>query len=991
MANWGSAGDPPRRPRVEALLARRWSVPVMQVVAGAGSGKTTALRSAVEANRLDPQGIDVYAAVEPEGDLDRALTRLAEQLAEFGDADDLVRTATALAPRHVSLIIDDAHKLTDPDELLRLPARLPANVHLVIASREPLDLGDAPAIVDDDLGFDDDEIADLAKATGRDVDGLTSIGRWAAGVDLAATAGRAAVDRAVGETLLGELSPDLRLAVETLAIVGRADDALLAALGVPTLAVTLAEHVPLIRQEDSDAVAHDLLRDALRTRVPEASAMRRTAAATLAGTGADERAADLLVDDGDWEAALDVVATTAIGGLSSAGHSVARRWLNRVPPEYLDHPTCGLMRAAIARRQDPAIPQVRTDLEAAISEFRARGHQAGELAGLTILGYLHARVTGDLLGLAGVHARVSELHEAGCHAAAGLAMLGTAVISHVTGDTAGAIRLLDALPRASLTAEWQGIADWYHCMALLDLGRPDDAVAVRDHTVDGDMRPMEEQLHGTTWARWARGQVVEVSEELRHGVDHPDDQLPRERADSGLYAMGLLSAVGDLAAARRGEALVRAHIGPDDHTLRGNLTVSETMLAVAEGDEARAASLLRSRFPDGLGGPDDWRSIIRLLPLPYVTMPETRDAIDAHGAPGVWAHALDGARLLVRARVGAASDWTHPWWDDPGRMVANLGLRWTLELAGRAHNAGFPDARAACSQILEWFPDAIRILGMFREDVDASLAKGAASLLAELPAPPSAPVDITLLGPASMRRGDIDVTDKDWRRERVRALLSLLVIHRTVTRERASTWLWPDLSAERAAANMRTTLNYLQRVLEPDRPKNAAPWSVRNEGTTLRIVVDDHLSVDVWEFEHRADTAERLEAAGDPVAALDDRLAAIALWNGDPFVECRYEEWALAEAERLRLRLLRQLVRAAEVSGAVGRASEAIELANRALVIEPTAENAARALVEGHLVRNDIGSARAVHRRTLASLEEQGFTPEPATLELGRRLGQNET
>lgn len=989
MAKWGTGRAMPRRPRVEELLVRRWTVRVMQLAAGAGCGKTTALRRTIEANRSDPRGVDLFASVGDHASLAEVIDRLGSQLARSrSDAASFVRAITALAPRHVCLIVDDAHKLDDPAALGAFGERLPSNAHLLIGTRNRLDIDGAVLVLEDALAFDDAEIATLAAATGRAEDELARVGRWPAGVDLAATSGRAAADRAIAGTLVGELGADTRTAVEAVAVLGRANDPVLRSLGVQISAEALAEAVPLLRREGDDVVAHDLLRSALVDRVENAASIRRTAAQTLVAGGDLELAASHFADAGDWDTALDALVARTIGGLSASGHAMARRWLDRVPPAHLDHPTCGLFRAAIARRQDPALPEVRERLETATRAFEERGHREGELAGLTMLGYIHARVTGDLLALAGVHTRVVELHAAGCHAATGLAMLGDAVIAHLGGDVTDAARRLDALPRSTLTDEWQGIADWYHGMALLDLGRPADALAVHETPREDANVPMEESLHGAIWARWATGDVRSIAAELLAALTSPVPTPPRERVDTGLYSLGFLSATGDLDAARRGEQTVIDNIGPDDHTTHDNLLVAQSMFAVADDDEGLAAELLRQRFPTGLTTAADRRAVIRLLPIPYVVDADLRADIDAQDWPGVWATGLAMARSLVAARNDTKAEWTSLPWHDPDMLVSLLGLRWAIEFCARAHQFGVGPAREAAAVLLEHFPKAaIRLLDTMREGGDAGLATGAASLLTELPAPPPAPIRVAMLGTTTMHRGPAEVADKDWRRERVRTLLSILVIERQVTREVAATRLWPDLEADRAAANLRTTLNYLQRVLEPDRPRNAASWLLRTEGTMLRIVDDEYLDVDVWDFEAATDRAEERERAGDAKDAVTHRLAAIELWHGDPFTECRYEDWAMPEIERLRLLLFRQLVRAAEVLAAIGREGEAITLAGQALAIEPTAENAARALVTAHLQRDDIGSARATYRQALSDIETMGFAPEPATLELGRRLG----
>ena len=77
-------------------------------------------------------------------------------------------------------------------------------------------------------------------------------------------------------------------------------------------------------------------------------------------------------------------------------------------------------------------------------------------------------------------------------------------------------------------------------------------------------------------------------------------------------------------------------------------------------------------------------------------------------------------------------------------------------------------------------------------------------------------------------------------------------------------------SIERAAKNLRTTLNYLHVVLEPGRSPCDVAWFVRSDGQ--RITLHGSLDVDLWQFRELlddADTAERgrLPPSSAPAAA----------------------------------------------------------------------------------------------------------------------------
>src|SRR5439155_26959436 len=106
----------------------------------------------------------------------------------------------------------------------------------------------------------------------------------------------------------------------------------------------------------------------------------------------------------------------------------------------------------------------------------------------------------------------------------------------------------------------------------------------------------------------------------------------------------------------------------------------------------------------------------------------------------------------------------------------------------------------------------------------------------------------------------------DWvRRSRVQELLAHLVAHGTVTREAVIADIWPELDEQAGRRNLRFTLTCQQRVLEPGRPSHHPAYFVRSEGDRLRLVVSDHLDVDVWRFRRWLDMAEGAES---PAAAL---------------------------------------------------------------------------------------------------------------------------
>ncbi|MEO1057094.1 MAG: BTAD domain-containing putative transcriptional regulator, partial [Actinomycetota bacterium] len=187
------------------------------------------------------------------------------------------------------------------------------------------------------------------------------------------------------------------------------------------------------------------------------------------------------------------------------------------------------------------------------------------------------------------------------------------------------------------------------------------------------------------------------------------------------------------------------------------------------------------------------------------------------------------------------------------------------------------------------------------------------------------------------------------------------------TREQATAALWPDLPPERGPKNLRTTLNYVHDVLEPQRDSGDATWFVRIDGHRIRL--HDSLDVDLWRFGDLLDQADAAERAGHPRDALPLLVEATALWGGDLAADLDYE-WLELERIHARSRFVRASCRAAELYVATDSPGEAIEVITPALNADPYHEPSYRALATAYAELGDITSSRAVLRRAEAVLAD---------------------
>ncbi len=284
--------------------------------------------------------------------------------------------------------------------------------------------------------------------------------------------------------------------------------------------------------------------------------------------------------------------------------------------------------------------------------------------------------------------------------------------------------------------------------------------------------------------------------------------------------------------------------------------------------------------------------VLRVVLAPvYVLLPERRAEIDGITFGPDHQRALHVARCLVAARDGRATQSNA----NDEQTLSALGVRWSLDLAVRTGDVALarfvldvwgPTGR---SQLREWAAGS---------GPDTRVQAGSRSLLKTLPTPPTAGMHLRVLGPMALERDGEPVAHADWRRERVRSLLAILVNQRRVSREVCATALWPESDADAGLGNLRVTLGYLQKVLEPGRVSGDAPWFVRTDGDAL-ILSEDGLTVDAWELDRLLDAADESDRAGAPSAALRTYESALDLWHGDYLADV-YDDWAGPERDRVR-------------------------------------------------------------------------------------------
>ena len=229
------------------------------------------------------------------------------------------------------------------------------------------------------------------------------------------------------------------------------------------------------------------------------------------------------------------------------------------------------------------------------------------------------------------------------------------------------------------------------------------------------------------------------------------------------------------------------------------------------------------------------------------------------------------------------------------------------------------------------------------------------------------------MGGFSVAVGDNVVSDRAWRLRKAKALVKILALapDRRVHRERLAELLWPDRAADAAANNLNQALYSARRALDATGADGAATLAMLDGVVVLRARVD----VDAFEA-----AAARARADRDPAAY----ERALGLHGGELLPEDRYEPWA--DARRAALTELHTAL-CLELAELHGDAPAAVVALQRALVADPLAEPAHRALMRLYARTGRRQQALAQYQLLRQGLNaELAAEPDPATRELYQQL-----
>ncbi|MFT5849055.1 MAG: two-component SAPR family response regulator [Psychroserpens sp.] len=238
---------------------------------------------------------------------------------------------------------------------------------------------------------------------------------------------------------------------------------------------------------------------------------------------------------------------------------------------------------------------------------------------------------------------------------------------------------------------------------------------------------------------------------------------------------------------------------------------------------------------------------------------------------------------------------------------------------------------------------------------------------------------IQTLGQFNLWRNNEKVDSKQWGRDKTVQLLQYLISNRTrhaLHKEKIMDHLWEDGDDR----DFKVALHGINKVLEPERPSRTEPSYVIRQGISYQLDLEK-IWIDVEALEQYVIIGN--EAFGEDISISKAAYkSAIALYQGVYLPNRVFEDWSSEEREKIQILILGAYVILAEIL-LNENPLESIRLAQCAIAIDKTWEDAYRLQMQAYLIKGNRPQAIKAYQKCADVLDQEyGIDPLPATKKL---------
>ena len=242
-----------------------------------------------------------------------------------------------------------------------------------------------------------------------------------------------------------------------------------------------------------------------------------------------------------------------------------------------------------------------------------------------------------------------------------------------------------------------------------------------------------------------------------------------------------------------------------------------------------------------------------------------------------------------------------------------------------------------------------------------------------------AAIRMETLGQFRVWRDGKKIEAKAWGRDKTLQLLQYLISYRqrnALHKEKIMDHLWDDW----ADNDFKVAMHGINKVLEPDRASRTEPMFILRQGVSYQLDLEK-IWIDVEALEKYIIIGNANFGNDNETAKIAYKLA-IDLYKGIYLPNRIYEDWSSEEREKTQMLILGAYITLAEIL-VDEKPIESIRLAQSALAIDATWEDAYRIQMQGYLAKGNRPQAIKAYRKCETILEaEYGIAPLPETKQL---------
>lgn len=238
---------------------------------------------------------------------------------------------------------------------------------------------------------------------------------------------------------------------------------------------------------------------------------------------------------------------------------------------------------------------------------------------------------------------------------------------------------------------------------------------------------------------------------------------------------------------------------------------------------------------------------------------------------------------------------------------------------------------------------------------------------------------IQTLGQFNVWRNNIKIEHKEWGRDKTLQLLQYLISNRhrnALHKEKIMDNLWDDWNDR----DFKVAMHGINKALEPERASRTEPTYVLRQGVSYQLNLEN-IWIDAKALEDYIIIGNEFIGTDNQISKTAYKLA-IDLYKGVYLPNRIYEDWSSEEREKTQVLILGAYITLAEIV-LNENPIESIRLAQNALAIDPSWEDAYRIQMQAYLAKGNRPQAIKTYIKCETMLDkEYGIEPLPETKEL---------